>query len=204
MGAALREHIKGYGGTGRRGRRPLQRNLQNMRRGGRLCPPVSPFSSAWAGGVEPRPYAGQDDFHKNVIPRSAATWESVFPCVRGAVQGYYGLPHQPAGWFAMTGFFGSAARIERRGVGDADPYAHLVGGRCGRDDGGIVSYGNNQAPCRTERLSSGGTHGYRPTEDQKRNSAGGRSPFSDCIVLRSRRCPRCGDAAPRRGCCSRP
>ena len=58
MGAALREHIKGYGGTGRRGRRPLQRNLQNMRRGGGSAPPVSPFSSAWAGGVEPRPYAG--------------------------------------------------------------------------------------------------------------------------------------------------
>ena len=28
----------------------------------------------------------------------------------------------------------------KRVVGDADPYAHLVGGRCGRDDGGIVPY----------------------------------------------------------------
>ena len=65
-------------------------------------------------------------FYENVIPRSEATWESVFPCVRGAVQGYYGLPHQPAGWFAMTGFFGSAARIERRGVGDAAPYESIA------------------------------------------------------------------------------
>ena len=36
-------------------------------------------NAAQAGGVESRPYAGQDNFRKNVIPRSEATWESVFP-----------------------------------------------------------------------------------------------------------------------------
>ena len=51
-------------------------------------------NAAQAGGVEPRPYAGQDGFRKNVIPRSEAAW------------GYYGLPHQPAGWFAMTCLLG--------------------------------------------------------------------------------------------------
>ena len=60
----------------------LQRNLQNMRRGDGSAPPVFPLSSMQAGGVEPRPYAGQDGFRKNVIPRSAATWESV-PHVAG-------------------------------------------------------------------------------------------------------------------------
>ena len=60
----------------------LQRNLQNMRRGDGSAPPVFPLSSMQAGGVEPRPYAGQDGFRKNVIPRSTATWESV-PHVAG-------------------------------------------------------------------------------------------------------------------------
>ena len=61
----------------------LQRNLQNMRRGDGSAPPVFPLSSMQAGGVEPRPYAGQDGFRKNVIPRSEATWESVFPVWQG-------------------------------------------------------------------------------------------------------------------------
>ena len=163
MGAALREHIKGYGGTGRRGRRPLQRNLQNMRRGGRLCPARFPIQQRMGGRGRTPPLRGeQDDFHKNVIPRSEATWESVFPCVRGAAWGYYGLPHQPAGWFAMTWF------MEMR------------------------------------RMSAAGCGHPALRRIKKRNSAGQRSPFSDCIILRSRRCPRCGGAAPRRGCCSRP
>ena len=40
-----------------------------------------------AGGVEPRPYVWQDDFYINVIPRSEATWESVFPYDRGRCGG---------------------------------------------------------------------------------------------------------------------
>ena len=96
---------------------------------------VPPYRGISKGAVkrgvgDADPYAGQGGFYENVIPRSEATWESVFPCVRGAVQGYYGLPHQPAGWFAMTGFFGSAARIERRGVGDAPPTKALQRVRC--------------------------------------------------------------------------
>ena len=87
MGAALREHIKGYGGTGRRGRRPLQRNLQNMRRGGRLCPPVSPFSSAWAGGVEPRPYAGNKMISIKMSFRGAQRRGNPFSHVSGVRRG---------------------------------------------------------------------------------------------------------------------
>ena len=29
-------------------------------------------------------------------------WESVFPLRQSTMRGEYGLPHQPAGWFAMT------------------------------------------------------------------------------------------------------
>ena len=38
------------------------------------------------------PYGEQEDFRVTVIPRSAATWESVSPCGEGAAQGYYGCP----------------------------------------------------------------------------------------------------------------
>ena len=54
------------------------------------------------------PYAQRNDFHKNVIVRSAATWQSVpFMWCRA---GEYGLPHQCAHWFAMTRGFESAVR----------------------------------------------------------------------------------------------
>ena len=77
MGAALQGHIKGCGETGRRGNRLARRWA--------IAAPYGSMvrNAAQAGGVEPRPYAGQDDFRKNVIPRSEATWESVFPVWQG-------------------------------------------------------------------------------------------------------------------------
>ena len=80
----------------------------------------------------------QDDFHKNVIPRSEATWESVFPCVRGAAWGYYGLPHQPAGWFAMTGI-GGAYRFSPPSRGGRGGASFLQALSCERWAGGCPS-----------------------------------------------------------------
>ena len=96
MGAALQGHIKGCGETGRRGNRRSAAGGGRSEPVSRKCPDwrprqwaiAAPYGSmvrnaAQAGGVEPRPYAGQDDFRKNVIPRSEATWESVFPVWQG-------------------------------------------------------------------------------------------------------------------------
>ena len=52
------------------------------------------------------PYAQRNDFHKNVIARSAATWQSV--PLMWCCAGEYGLPHQCAHWFAMTRVFEGA------------------------------------------------------------------------------------------------
>ena len=77
---------------------------------------------------------GAQYFHRNVIPRSEATWESVFPLTtRGAVRGEYGLPHQRARWFAMTGYLRVQSKRADRGVrpyGGCGAAAHT--GRRGR------------------------------------------------------------------------
>ena len=71
------------------------------------------------------PYAQRNDFHKNVIARSGATWQSV-PLMR-CCAGEYGLPHQCAHWFAMTWGFEGAVRGRRRGEG-TPPYRGGQGG----------------------------------------------------------------------------
>ena len=69
--------------------------------------------------------------------------------------GKNGLPHQPAGWFAMTeqelrcvtgdGAHGARptgqCKNEGRAVEDASPYRSITRGASGRDDVGIVPYG---------------------------------------------------------------
>ena len=49
-------------------------------------------------------------FTKNVIPRSTAMWESVFPVWQRCSVGVLRIANQPASWFAMT-FLGSAAVV---------------------------------------------------------------------------------------------
>ena len=67
---------------------------------------VPPYRGISKGAVkrgvgDADPYAGQGGFYKNVIPRSEATWESVFPIRQGC---------------------GGC----RRGVGDAAPYESIA------------------------------------------------------------------------------
>ena len=83
-------------------------------------PPYREICKTCVGAAAlPRP-STNTAFSQNVIPRSAATWESVFPLRQSTVREEYGLPHQPAGWFAMTGFltrgtvrFGGGVRAPR-------------------------------------------------------------------------------------------
>ncbi len=77
--------------------------------------PFSRFSSAQAGGVEPRPYAGQDDFRKNVIPRSAATWESVFPVWQGCGVGVLRFATPACGLVRNDMFFGRRGMLGAAG-----------------------------------------------------------------------------------------
>ena len=87
----------------------LQRNLQNMRRGGGFAPPVHEhriFIKMSFRGAQRR---------GNPFPRSAEVRR----------EGDYGLPHQCARWFAMTGFL-RGCRAYRRGVGDAAPYGYIA------------------------------------------------------------------------------
>ena len=87
----------------------LQRNLQNMRRGGGFAPPVHEhriFIKMSFRGAQRR---------GNPFPRSAEVRR----------EGDYGLPHQCARWFAMTGFL-RGCRAYRRGVGDAAPYENIA------------------------------------------------------------------------------
>ncbi len=133
-----------------------------------------------AGGVEPRPYVWQDDFYINVIPRSEATWESVFPYDRGRCGGDYGLPHQCAYRFAMTGFLGVRCK---RVVGDADPY------EVGKNP---VGRGLCAPPLGAQSMSGGGTHGCRPTGTLLRSLKGqgeGTPPYGG----RARRCGAWGE-----------
>ena len=83
-------------------------------------PPYREICKTCVGAAAlPRP-STNTAFSQNVIPRSEATWESVFPLRQSTVREEYGLPHQPAGWFAMTGFltrgtvrFGGGVRAPR-------------------------------------------------------------------------------------------
>ena len=87
----------------------LPRNLQNMRRGGGFAPPVHEhriFIKMSFRGAQRR---------GNPFPRSAEVRR----------EGDYGLPHQCARWFAMTGFL-RGCRAYRRGVGDAAPYENIA------------------------------------------------------------------------------
>ena len=114
------------------------------------------------------PHAGQDGFLKNVIPRSTATWESVFPVwqrcsvgvlriatpacglVRNDIFGKRGGGRRRHTWVPPYG--GISRSAVERGNEDAVPYGGMVGDarqaggvgrrplrlRGGRDDVGIA------------------------------------------------------------------
>ena len=67
------------------------------------------------GGVEPRPYVWQDDFYINVIPRSEATWESVFPYDRGRCGGGLRIATPVCAPVRNDRFFWGAVQTGRRG-----------------------------------------------------------------------------------------
>ena len=128
MGAALQGHIKGCGETGRRGNRrsaagggrsePVSRKCPDWRPrqwmgigwhdGGQSPPPTE----AWLGmrrrraGENPAPTQDKMIFVKMSFRGAKRRGNPFSPCGGGAAWGYYGLPHQPAGWFAMTCLLG--------------------------------------------------------------------------------------------------
>ena len=104
-------------------------------------------NAAQAGGVEPRPYAGQDDFRKNVIPRSEATWESVFPVWQGCGVGVLRIATPACGLVRNDRFFWECG-------------AYRAAGRRGRRP--------LRKHCRECRaLSGGGVRAPRPTEGKR-------------------------------------
>ncbi len=95
--------------------REIRREIIKMfARGGRVgggvwapCP-TGIYGACVGAAALPRPSDMLCTHQKNVIARSAATWQSVpFMWCRA---GEYGLPHQCAHWFAMTRGFESAVR----------------------------------------------------------------------------------------------
>ena len=120
--------------------------------GAAALPRPFPYSAArMRAGVEPRPHAGQDGFLKNVIPRSTATWESVFPVwqrcsvgvlriatpacglVRNDIFGKRGGGRRRHTWVPPYG--GISRSAVERGNEDAVPYGGMVGDA--RQAGGV-------------------------------------------------------------------
>ena len=97
----------------------LQRNLQNMRRGGGSAPPVH----------------GHRIFIKMSFRGAQRRGNPFSLCGEGAAQGTgYGLPHRCARWFAMTGnFFGGAVHIGG-GVRAPRPTENIFNIKCKKTD----------------------------------------------------------------------
>ena len=164
MGIRISPYDKGCGAWGVRIATPACALVRNDRlfagaeqAGGQRCPPLRRVRSRGAYGASgtPTPFVcgesrrrGTQHFHRNVIPRSEATWESVFPLTtRGAVRGEYGLPHQRARWFAMTGYLRVQSKRADRGVrpyGGCGAAAHT--GRRGRRP--LRSINKKAPPCK--------------------------------------------------------
>ena len=79
------------------------------RRWARELRPYAGVESAMhvGGGVwSPHPTGDKRIFVKMSFRGAQRRGNPFSPCGRGAAWGYYGLPHQPAGWFAMTCLLG--------------------------------------------------------------------------------------------------
>ena len=123
----------------------LQRNLQNMRRGGGSAPPVH----------------GRRIFIKLSFRGAQRRGNPFPPCSEGAVRGGCGLPHRCARWFAMTGnFFGGAVHIGG-GVRAPRPTENVFNIKCKKTDRiapvcffmGLLNF--TDCPARRPRLRGG-------------------------------------------------